>query len=155
MSWDQRIPNEPIFRRNFFIDRPVIIPSERPYTTYCTGKMPIGILNERKRYNDSSEKQIKRYYTDNILNDQGGLPLLGDKKTLKPEMKTSEYLSGIHYNIDSETKVKPYEILRSKDCFKAGQIDERGLKTSNDEGIEARNSKLWNINTSPKFIKRS
>ena len=125
MDWDQRIPNEPLFNRNFLLTKPVIIPDHRPVSTYGTGLQPVGQFRpqEQFNYNPSAELSLARYWHDNFLRPTG-LPTIysvvpSAKLSLENLVKmypTKPWMQGVQRNINAESQVKPYQPILNKDC---------------------------------------
>lgn len=80
MSWDQRVPNEPIFERNFLIHQPPIISMDRPRNTdMCS----LGHMDDPwLLLSDQQEKCSANYWcnstnlnghANNLCSDMGGI----------------------------------------------------------------------------------
>jgi len=119
LSWDQRIPNEPIFERNLLIERPPQIPQDFPRTTNpCvdSSKKPWLL------YDRPTEKTMMTYWhhhttTDKVqgVNAKEKLAKSLDKMTEKfPE---KPWLHGIHRNIDYDSKLSNRNYYNPKDCI--------------------------------------
>ncbi len=167
--WDQRIRNEPIMARNFFLAQPPIVPYERPVSTLGTKTAPVGMVNAAARlsYNSRDEQRLANYWlasknhegiitSDYDLN-QANLPMLQAKYPQRP------WIQGPFHNIAAETEVKPYQPIGARDCIPESSLAiierQRLVAEARAKAREARLqlnpvAPVWDINTSFKLMQR-
>lgn len=139
--WDQRIPNEPLFERNFLIERPPIILQDSPSSTsQCT---PVCHSRPWLVMDKNTEKQMMSYWHHNVVNrDCKGPNTKPKKKNAKSLKKMTErnpdrpWLHGIHRNIDRDSLLSNRNCYNPKDCINSCvQNDLAGLDRIANEAM--------------------
>jgi hypothetical protein len=118
--WDQRIPNEPLLERQFLVERPPIIPQDRPgNTSQCTPaehlKRP-WLLMDR-----TAEKQSMMYWHHNTVNTDikgTNTASLTSKSlnTMTEKHPGRPWLHGIHRNVDRDSHLRNHNHYNPMDC---------------------------------------
>ena len=166
LSWDQRIPNEPILDRNFLIQRPPLIPQDIPRTTNeCISSLDRPWL----LYDRATEKTLMSYWhhhtnTDKFqgVNTPSTVAKSLDKMTDK--FPNRPWLHGIHRNIDKDSNLSNRNYYNPKDCIiPCVQYDVAGfnriadsalfkemIKDSINMNFCGKAGRIWNQSTSMK-----
>lgn len=121
-TWDQRIPNEPIFERNFLIQRPPPIHINYPQsTTPCIKADPNQLLLNQKLQRESAA------YWDQYLRGKSfqGLPVTpvaqtlkkGEIKKIRRQRPDRPWIYGTNINIDAESKLFSLNYYNPTDCI--------------------------------------
>jgi hypothetical protein len=138
LTWDQRIPNEPLFERNFLIERPPQIPQDFPRTTNeCIATKD----REWQIYNNEVENTMMNYWHNNIKSTDIKGVNSEKKETNSLDEMTQKYpyqpwLKGIHRNIDKDSQLLNLNYYNPKDCIiPCVQYDLRGLNRLADEAM--------------------
>lgn len=121
-SWDQRIPNEPIFERNFIIERPPIVSQDHPRnTSLCT---PASHLNRPWLLTSHEiEKDAMMYWNRNTVNTKpqgvNGTPDKHTKslKTMSEHHPDRPWLTSIRRNINMDSQLSARSYYNPKDCI--------------------------------------
>lgn len=128
-SWDQRIPNEPLFERQFFVQQPPIIPQDGPMsTTQCLPADYYGrpwLLMSK-----NVESDMMNYWRTHTACPLDGINTkCNSKKRNKCECERKgldqmiakypdrPWLRGIRKNTDQESLLFGQHNLASKDCI--------------------------------------
>jgi len=166
-EWDQRIPNEPIFRRNFFIQRPPIIPQDFPHgTTPCSRAAGPWLLMTR-----ADEEAMMRYWYYHVVANsapgvnalhatRGAVPSLQEAMRLYPNRP---WLRGTKVNTERESQLSRrtgYRTYNPKDCIPP--LLESRLEQHNNianqrmlqqmKGIQMNTCNIWNQSTSVRLL---
>lgn len=120
-KWDQRIPNEPIFQRQFNITRPPIIPQDGPRSTSRSLQcQPRSCSRPWMLMSKDAEQQMMRYWVSHsACNNIGGVNKCITAKDLDQMTRMypdRPWLSGIHRNVDHESKLLNHNYYNPKDC---------------------------------------
>lgn len=123
LLWDQRISNEPIYKRNTFPNQPPILFTQRPMNTnqYYTDDnidrnnnwlitddiTNQGLYNYMKDYDNSFENN-KNYNKIGVWKNQFNS---NSNSNINPS------LYGVKYDINKESKLKSINYQNSKDCI--------------------------------------
>lgn len=171
-TWDQRIPNEPIFERNFLLSRPVIIPQGRANNTDgCASDQPWLLLTRAK------EKEMANWWNVNVKSNgnfttesndciKKGLPINTEHQPIKVSLRKlikmypdRPWLKGIHIDISTDNCVRNLGYYNPKDCISDNvQLNDRltdqafimKMQQANQRPIDE--SRLWNNVTSPRML---
>lgn len=127
LSWDQRISNEPIYKRNTFPNQPPILFTQRPMNTnqYYTDDninknnnwlitdniTNQGLYNYMKNYDNSFENN-KNYNKIGVWENQ-----FNDNSNSTSNFNINPSLYGVKYDINKESKLKSINYQNSKDCI--------------------------------------
>lgn len=119
-AWDQRIPNEPIYERQFLIERPPIIPQSRPLNSsqsQCTRAPPPYLLMDC-----IAEADAMNYWYCNVVNNTETGVNSGCKKGKSLQQMTQEYpnrpwLHGVHRNIRHDSQLSNRNYYNPNDCI--------------------------------------
>lgn len=169
-DWDQRIPNEPIFERNFLLYRPETISQERPMNSdQCTPINKPWLLMSRKQ-----ERNMANWWLDNVHNtavrrERKHSGVSTNKrsnhtlKTLLEQYPDRPWLNGIHKDITAESHLRNNNYYNPKDCIVpcvqhdidlfARIRDEaftRDMISQNQRPVDE--MKMWNNITSPRML---
>jgi hypothetical protein len=167
-TWDQRIPNEPLFDRNFIIERPPIISQDRPRnTSLCT---PAGHVDRPwLLMNHATEKSAMLYWYRHTHTKRyqgvNSSELNKKSKSLKKMIKCypdRPWLKSIARNVVQDSQLSFRDYYNPKDCINT-EVN-KDLTTFNriaDDALskEMTNTKqrlngstrLWNQSTSMKM----
>lgn len=120
MNWDQRIPNEPLFDRQFLVERPPIISQDRPRnTSQCApDSQPWLVINH------DTEREMMNYWHRHVVNrDVKGVNSKdAQEKSLDMTKDQSQnqnrpWLHGIHRNIDRDSQLSNRNYYNPRDCI--------------------------------------
>ena len=139
-SWDQRIPNEPLFERNFLVERPPIIPQDFPKNTnQCT---PTNIANRPWLVMDrKAEKEAMMYWHYNIVNKDVKGTNTRERKSKSLKKMTEKHpdrpwLHTIRRNIDKDSQLSNRNYYNPRDCIiPCVQHDLAGFARIADEAL--------------------
>lgn len=169
-EWDQRIPNEPIYERNFLLHRAEIISQERPINSdQCTlGNKPWLLLN-RKQERDMANWWLDNVYNTAVRRDRKHAGLATKKrsnhtlKTLLQQYPDRPWLHGIHKDITAESQLRNINYYNPKDCILPcirhdielfsrvrDEAFTRDLINQNQRPVNE--YKMWNNVTSPRML---
>ena len=160
--WDQRIPNEPLFERQFVIERPPIIPQNRPRnTSQC-------LPTQNCRYllmDRSAEAHAMRYWYCNVVNGKGVNNEC--KKDISLEQMIQQYpnrpwLHSVHHNIDHDSQLRNRNYYNPQDCINGVVQNDLNIMNRNADQAMIRqmtsnqlfrngalsDGRLWNQSTS-------
>lgn len=119
-TWDQRIPNEPIFQRQFNITRPPIIPQYGPHNTGRSLQCQVPCERPWMLMTKDTEQQMMRYWnTHTVRNTVGGVNkciTATDLDQMTMMFPDRPWLHGIHRNIDHESKLSNRNYYNPNDC---------------------------------------
>ena len=159
-SWDQRIPNEPLFERNFLIERPPIIPQNAPKnTSQCTPLNSSWLIMDRK-----TEKEAMMYWYYNVINKAVKGTNTSERKAKSLKKMTDKHpdrpwLHSTHRNINKDSQLSNRNYYNPKDCIiQCVQHDLTGFARIADEALIKQmdvgnkrldcSTKMWNQPTS-------
>ena len=128
MTWDQRIPNEPLLDRQFLITNPPVVVQDYPRSTVqCTAP---GRTHPEDRpwlqFNKRTEREATQFWHNNTVSDQGkGVPTQDQNhgasvpklKTLVQDHPERPWLHGINKNIDRESQLHNLNYYNPRDCI--------------------------------------
>lgn len=163
--WDQRIPNEPIQNRQFFVDRPPILIQDRPRNTR---QIPVRCENPWIMIQQEDEQQLMEYWYNNTVNTE-----IKGVNTPHPVRLTMEeavkrfpnrpWLYSDPRNVLKESHLTSRNYYNPNDCIVpcvrqsldvyARVADDAMMKEMVRAGTRRDHSgmRLWNIPTSPKM----
>lgn len=165
-SWDQRIPNEPLFERNFLIERPPIVSHDRPTnTSLCT---PATHLDQPWLLtNHETEKDAMMYWCRNTVNTEpqgvNGSPMRKARSLKKMAERHPErpWLTSVRRNVNMDSQLSFRSYYNPKDCvrdnvqedlMRLGRVaDEALLRDMTGKQRLDGNTRLWNQPTSMKM----
>lgn len=148
--WDQRIPNRPIFERNFLFDTPAIAVMGRPTTTYqrMNGDKRCRLVLSRE-----GERNIANWWYQNIYNKRGlstHRMYNHTLKTLLAKFPDRPWLKSNRRVVSDESYVKGIHRKADKDCIHTTPKAPDMQTLIPDANLSGRN--LYGINTSAKFL---
>uniref|UniRef100_A0A6C0J572 Uncharacterized protein n=1 Tax=viral metagenome TaxID=1070528 RepID=A0A6C0J572_9ZZZZ len=169
-SWDQKIPNEPIYERNHLLHQPAIIPSMRPINTnYCTRSQQPWTSISR-----ADERHIANWWLDNVHKTGKERPSkhagISTKqrsnhtlKTLTEQYTNKPWINGNHIDIVTESHLRnsnyhnPHDqieghVTRDIDILSSirNKTFIKDMVDSNQRPIDE--MKLWGNSTSPRML---
>lgn len=108
-NWDQRIPNEPLYERQFLIERPPIIPQDRPHnTSLCmpTCRSPASV--PYLLMDHGAEKDAMNYWYYHVVNNNDKGVNIGCPRDKSLDEMTQQYpnrpwLHSTQRNIDHDS----------------------------------------------------
>jgi hypothetical protein len=163
-TWDQRIPNEPLFKRNFLIDRPPIIPQNRPNnTSLCT---PACLINQPwLLMNHDTEEQSMLYWSKHTISSksQGVNSTDNSPQSLKKmiaKYPDRPWLTSIPKNIVQDSKLSerdyynPQDYINNNVSTALTRMNSAADKTllkelTPDQRLDG--IRMWNQSTSPRM----
>jgi hypothetical protein len=135
--WDQRIPNEPLYERNFLIQHPPVIHRNYPRNTdQC-------VMEDRKTQpwlllDPALEQESANYWCGNLKRcENQGVPTVDapfdrcnmPHKKLAKKHTDRPWVHGVNYNIDVNSQLKRLDYYNPKDCI----VKSRELNRLNQE----------------------
>ena len=136
-QWDQRIPNEPIYQRNFMIEHPPVIHWNRPQDQACTHSVrsqirqdlygePANCKEPSILMNPELDQESEQYWREHNC-DAGvrGLKIRKHKNNMKNNMKNNirepniqkPWIAGVKYNIHAESDLRNLHYYNPQDCL--------------------------------------
>ena len=165
ITWDQRIPNEPLFDRQFLLSRPPTILQDFPRTTnQCTdsSKRPWLV------FTDKSEKQAAEFWQNNVVSKEiKGVDTIGHSKpvpikSLLKKHPERPWLHSTDKNIDRESQLLNLNYYNPQDCITPSVYNDlAGFRRISDEALLREmqvnsahmvNGRLWDTVTSVKML---
>jgi hypothetical protein len=118
-SWDQRIPNKPLYERQFLIERPPTIPQNRPHNTSLC--MPVQNCQPYLLMDRIAEEDAMRYWYYIAANSNNKGVNSGCKKDISLEQMMQKYpnrpwLHGVHRNISHDSQLRNRNYYNPQDC---------------------------------------
>jgi len=122
--WDQRIPNEPLFQRNFLLERPPVINRVPPITTTQCIAPPSSFLVVDPKMEYQSADYWNKHLSQIRVEGLPTNPSLPKKQKRKEELSKYKqtnpeqpWLFGTNININAESKLKGLDYYNPKDCI--------------------------------------
>lgn len=161
-SWDQRIPNEPLFDRNFLIDRPPVIPQGFPQSSgECLWNNDPWLLMNQK-----AEKEAMSYWYNHTVSERtkgvnAQKPAQKSLKHMTTKYPDRPWLHSIDKNINKESQLSNRNYYNPKDCIIPcvkhdidgfnREADQTFLQTMNNNLKLNCGTRIWNQPTSMKM----
>lgn len=161
--WDQRIPNEPLFDRNFVIQHPPVIHRNYPQSTdQCiqaarnmNGQQPHLLLDR------NLEQQAADYWCGNLASvEEQGVPTQDHpfNKCNKSVAQLAEndprrpWVHGVNYNIGAESQLRGLDYYNPKDCIVNSRKLDRLNQQADAELTKAMQHDQYYPNETPKMF---
>lgn len=152
--WDQRIPNEPLFERQFLIQRPPIIVQGIPENTSPCARAPSAWLGLK------DELSAIEYWYNNVINKDHKGPNTKDKGkfnlvSLIRQYPTRPWLYSTRLNVDIGSQLSSRDYYNPKDHLCTGRdysiADQSLVDQMTTRRPDTQSTRIWGQPTSMKM----
>lgn len=158
LIWDQRMSNEPIYKRNIFPDQPPILFTQRPMNTnqYYTDDN-INRNNNWLITDNNTNKKLNNYMKDydNSFENNKNYNKIGiwEDQFKNNNSNNLNHIYGIKYDINKESKLKSMNYQNSKDCI-SPNVMKKLSKLNKSSDLQIYNDSFIICNVYPNYTNK-